>query len=392
MKKLLTALLLVILAAGYLGVLIARDPGYVLIAHDGYTIQTSLWVFLSLLLGFLLLGYLFLRLFNLLRRAPFIYQGWQGGRQAGRTNKLMLKGLRLIEEGEFERAGRFLDGGAEHGAARGISYLAAARAADALGDAKARETYLRQSAQASPDLARAGAVVAAELALARGAPDVALDALQNVKPNRHILTLQGRALLDMQNWREILTALPALRKVDSLAASRLEHQAACLGFEREAGNDDLLNGLFGSLSAEARKDSDIVGAYVFALADKAQAEPLLRNVIKKSWQHALVELYGELGEASLKTRRKTAEVWARKHGDDAALQFCLGCIYKQGGEKGLAKDAFLRAIELGGGARASEYLGGLFADEGDLERSNHYLRLAAESKGGLISRCVHKDI
>ncbi len=54
MKRGLLLLLVVIAVAGYLGTLIARDPGYVLLAYDGYSMQTSLWVLVGLFLGFFL--------------------------------------------------------------------------------------------------------------------------------------------------------------------------------------------------------------------------------------------------------------------------------------------------------------------------------------------------
>ena len=58
MKRGLFILLIVIVVAGYLGTLIARDPGYVLVAYNGYSMQTSLWVLVGLFLGFFLAAYL----------------------------------------------------------------------------------------------------------------------------------------------------------------------------------------------------------------------------------------------------------------------------------------------------------------------------------------------
>ena len=65
MKRSLIILLVVIVLAGYLGTLIARDPGYVLVTYDGYSLQTSLWVLLGLLTGLSLGVYLLVRAFSL---------------------------------------------------------------------------------------------------------------------------------------------------------------------------------------------------------------------------------------------------------------------------------------------------------------------------------------
>ena len=46
--KVAVGLLIVIIFAGILGTLIARDPGYILIVYQDYSLQTSLWVGLFL--------------------------------------------------------------------------------------------------------------------------------------------------------------------------------------------------------------------------------------------------------------------------------------------------------------------------------------------------------
>ena len=57
MKRSLIALMLVISIAVVLGTLVAKDPGYVLIAYGDQSIQTGLWVFLALLLTMVTAGF-----------------------------------------------------------------------------------------------------------------------------------------------------------------------------------------------------------------------------------------------------------------------------------------------------------------------------------------------
>ena len=77
MKRGLLLLLVIIAVAGYLGTLIARDPGYVLVAYDGYSIQTSLWVLIGLFLGFFLAAYLLFRSFNLFKYGRGVVVEWR---------------------------------------------------------------------------------------------------------------------------------------------------------------------------------------------------------------------------------------------------------------------------------------------------------------------------
>jgi len=69
-KRQLVILLGVIIAAGYLGILIAKDPGYVLIAYGNYSLQSSLWVMLGLGAFLFISTYILLRLTGVIRRVP----------------------------------------------------------------------------------------------------------------------------------------------------------------------------------------------------------------------------------------------------------------------------------------------------------------------------------
>ena len=97
-----------------MGTLIARDPGYVLVAYDGYSMQTSLWVMVGLFLGSLSLlpTYCFGQSMSLGMVAGSVSE-WREVKRESRTSRLTHKGLRLLTEGEFDRARKFLDGAGE---------------------------------------------------------------------------------------------------------------------------------------------------------------------------------------------------------------------------------------------------------------------------------------
>lgn len=345
MKRSLLGLLIVVVLAGYVGTLIARDPGYVLITYQDYSLQTSLWVMAGLLILFSLGVYVLLRLWRLLTRSGSMVQGWQASRKESRANELSQKGFALLAEGEFGRARKFLDSGTKGAESDGINYLAAARAAEDAGDSEGRETYLRLAEESDNRLGRARCVVTAELALIRGDADGALAALEGIKPNAHVAFLTRRALLKKGDWREMLRRLPELKKAG--AAEGLEKQAAVLGLSHWKDDNGALNELFKSLSSETRGDSDVISAYAINLSDRAHAEPIIRAAIKKSWESNLVALYGLADETTLATRKKQAEKWLKQHPDDGALQYCLGCLHLASGDNNLAKEALNRAKDLG---------------------------------------------
>jgi HemY protein len=380
LNRSLLLLLVIVVLAGYLGTLIARDPGYVLIAYGDYSMQTSLWVMLGIVLAGSLLFYALLRITGIVRKAPEAYRGWRGHQQTQRASDLTIKGMRLLAEGEYQRARKFLDSGARNNEAKAINYLAAARAADDMDDREGRESYLRLAEETDKSLARARSVVAAELALDRNEPEVALRVLKDIKSNHYISQLKARALRQSSDWKEMLAALPDLKKTDTTLALDIEREAVELGFTSSELDDEARHNLFRSMSVPLKKDPAYIAMYVWSLEDKDVVEPVLRTAIKKAWQPALVALYGELGENTQQMRLKVAEGWQKQHSADAALQYCLGSIYEQGGEMSLARECYARSVELGSLPQASRKLGELLAAEGQYERSVEQLKLAMKGQ------------
>ena len=145
MKKNLLVLLLVVVFAGWIGTLIARDAGYVLISYDGITIQTGLWVMIGMLVGLSVSVLYLARFFRFFGGANQRIRQW--GENKKRRNALVLssKGMIFLQEGNFERAEKFLISGAKESEFPAINYIAAAKAVDKLGLADKREGYLREA-------------------------------------------------------------------------------------------------------------------------------------------------------------------------------------------------------------------------------------------------------
>jgi HemY protein len=372
-------LLLVLVVAAYVGALIARDPGYVLVSYANYSMQTSLWVMLCLLFFLVGIVYLTLRFMGLVREAPKIYLGWRGLRKARRSNELSCKGHRLLAEGEFQRALKFLDSGAEHNDSKAVNYMAAARAADHLGDSVARENYLRQALEADAQYSKAVKVLAAELAVARGEPDTALLLLKNMKLTEYTLRIKRQAIEAASDWSAALAAVPEIRQLDDSTALIMEKTAAEKGFAGANLSDDARHELFRQLSSKLKLDPVVIALYVEGLSNKEGAEPVLRAALKRSWSPELVALYGELGDANLDIRLKNAESWRKNHSTDAVLQYCLGRIYEQSGESSLARESYARSTDLGGPIEAKIRLADLMFEVGQVERSLALYREALNS-------------
>lgn len=383
MKRSLIALMLVIGIAGVLGTLIAKDPGYVLIAYGDQSLQTGLWVFLALLLTMVTAGFYLLRSINLLLGTGSILHSWRVSQIRAKSIKLTDKGMLLLQQGAWDRAEKFLVSGAVNSATPSVNYIAAARAADAQNHAEDTEHYFRLAVEANPEARDAVALAQAEVHLARGEWRRTLTDLEGIKRNKLSLGLRKQALLQLRDWQSLTDMMPELRKHADDEASQLafEKQVARQRFASPNNTDESLEIIYNRLPEALRRDPEVVLDYCQQVRDDKQNEAVLRTTIKHQWHDQLVLAYGRSAKDMLSKRIKTAEGWQKNHLDNWALHACLGQLYEAQGEKIRAKDAYLKSLQLQPSVLAHERLAKLLAFEGEYAKSSEHLRLALHITG-----------
>ena len=377
MKKSLFYLLIVVVIAGWIGTLMARDAGYVLIAYDGATLQTSLWVMLGILLGLGLVALYFYRLFHIVGGAAKRLSTWKEGEQLSRSTKLASKGLIYLQEGSFERAEKFLLSAAKASEYPAANFIYAAKAADRQGLSKKREEYLKKARLADADAKteQSIAVASAEMAAMRGEWQACLGFLQNSDINKLTLALKTQCLTKLEDWQSLEEIFPQIRKYeDATTCLELERKLVLAKFSQPAHSDNVLIKKYKKVSDTLRGEEVILMSLFRALKSEKEKEALLRKALMKNWQPALVEVYGALGKETLKRRVKTAEAWLEVHNQDAALQFCLGQLYEALGDRERAKLYYTKSVELGGNQKAGSALAKLLISDGELEKSSENLQ------------------
>jgi HemY protein len=376
-KRSLLVALGVIVLAGWLGTLISRDPGYVLVSYDGASLQTSLWVAVGLTAFVVGAAYYGLRLARFVIKSGGYWSDWREDRKRSRAHDLTAKGTRLLMEGDFERAERFLVSGAENNNTAAINFLAAARAADKLDEIERREAHLRRAKEVDASIGQAAALVSAEMSATRGEWSKCIQTLSSSKSNDVVLSLRQRALFELKDWSGLVLLFPALKKSlgkDSFLA--FEKDVALARFTEAGISMKALHNIFKNLSADLKKDPTVVLAYCELVDNDNQREAILRKAIREDWHPALLDSYGSLGSATLTMRLKQAESWMKQHADDASLQLCLGRIYEAQGDFSKAREAYEKSIDLKNSMEANESLAGLLASEGDFARSHEHLKAA----------------
>lgn len=377
MKRTLVYLLIVIIVAGWLGTLIARDPGYVLISWEGKTLETGVWVGLAILIAIVAAAWYLARLVRLLLGSTSALQGWQANRKRDRAEDNTNKGLALLQAGEYQRAEKFLLDGAKRDKGTALNYISAARAADGRGDPERRDELLEQAVAADGSTMQAASVARAEMCTERGQWKEVLASLQNCDENQAVLRLKKRALFALKDWQGLMALMPKLRKIadDPTRALEFEKEVA-LARLSESLTKDARKVVFGRLQDLLKKDPDVIEAYVRHAGDEKDAEAVLRNAIKSNWNPRLVMAYGSLGKDSVPKRLKTAQRWLKQHPDDYALQYCLGELYRLNGEQWNARECYEKSLDLKPTPEACEQLAELLSMDGDHARSSQYFRQA----------------
>ena len=374
MKRIMLGLFGTVFIAGYLGTLIAHDPGYVLMVYDEYSIETSLWVLVCLLVVLFSLVYVLFWSLGCFLNGSSIVRKKIRARKKARQDRLIYEVLIGFMEGAFLKACKLVNRVEGNSISKGIMYLVGARAMNTSEGGELTKTYLNRAVEIDPTLRSAANILTAELALIRKEPDVALRALSTIKLNSYTAELKINAHRMNNDWRASLSALPDLQKFSQ--TRDFEIHIALAGLKAEAGKDTELNALFNALPKRVQHSSEVLLQYVKSLEYKGHGEQVLRLAIKKSWNPACVLMYGDADFDTLEVRHKTARSWLKTHKEDPALHYCIGCIHELRNEIEMAIRAFARSIELKGSAMAHEKLGLLHSRQGDFESSAYHLRLA----------------
>lgn len=197
MKKLFFTFLL-ILGAIFLGFLVHKDPGYVLLAYNGWTLETSIWV--ALASGFILFLALYF-LLRLIQNTADLGEVWQRWRKRRRQKKMLEKmelGVLNGFTGEWARAEKKFNQASVLNRGKGIALLGAAFCAYQQSEFESCEHYLDMAKQLDPQCELATLFVRAQIAIQKedsgAAKMLAQQLKKQARKNKFTLELRDRLL------------------------------------------------------------------------------------------------------------------------------------------------------------------------------------------------------
>lgn len=312
-----------------------EDRGYVLINVWGYTIESSLvsWM-VVLAVGFFALHYT-LQLIHQVFRVPAEMKKWRSQRRQYQASQSLLLGLENLAEGNWRKAEKEVLKHINDSQVPMLNYLTAARAAHELNDYDKRDGYIKLAGQNVKQSDVGVKLTQAELQMRQHQQEQALATLialrQQEPQHKTVLKTLAKVYRELQEWDELITLIPSLRKLKVFPADVLDD------LEREAyvklvtGDHSKspvnLSDIWYRMPQSVQSNLEVLTLYINELVNQQQsdiAEPLIRNALKRQWSDELARLYGVIDGADASGQLSHAESWLTKQENNPYLLLTLG--------------------------------------------------------------------
>ncbi len=355
MKRLVWIFIVLFIAIG-LGFLVHQDSGYVLIAYNNWTLETSIWIAITAVILFFFALYFILRLLGHTRLLGSRFQKWGDSRKQDKARRLTNIGLCALAEGKWKKAEDNLIKSAPNASTPLINYLAAARAAQAQNEYERRDDYLRQAHHSTKGSELAVGLTQAELQINGKQWEQALATLKHLnqldRNHSYLLKLLYIVYKELGDWENLQTLLPSLKKNKVLSKARLDtlekqvyqHRLTASKNDRES-----IEYVWQSLPKNWRNHPDILHSYakkIKSTGETQQLIPLIESAIKKQWHEGLVESYADLANNNSAKQLVVAESWLKKHPKEPALLKCVGLLSLKEKFFGKAKDYLEESMKI----------------------------------------------
>lgn len=364
MKK-LVLLLAVLLIATWIGIKMAADPGYFLMAYGHWTIEMPLWLGIILLVVFLMMFHLIIKTFRYSAGIPNRLIFWRRQYSFRSAQNDTRKGLIALAEGYWTKAEKFLMRGANYSYAPLINYLAAAQAAQSEGEYQKRDAYLKKAHETSDDVGIAVQVTQAQLQMKAQQYEQALATLTQlheiVPQHKYVLYLLYKLYLRLEDWSELNKILADLKKykvLESQALHKVERKTYFALLQLNAENNQKIefDNLWNSLPKKFYNESDFAllkAQSEIKMKNYKDAETYLRSFLKRQFNIKLIETYASFQYQDGKKQLVFLEKLISKNSQCGGLNFCLSQFCFRLGLWGKAKNYLEKAISLN---RQSKYL------------------------------------
>lgn len=336
-------LFIILVIAIILGVLIAQDPGYLLMTYQDWTLEMPLW--LAAVATVLAIGliYFIFSLIHWIVRIPYRLHHYLKKRALCKANKQTSNALVALAQGNWYRAEQQFTKGLTASTIPLVNYLGAAKAAQQQKNYIRRDTYLQQAQAIMPNDFAVLEIAKSQLQLENHQYEQALVILQPLakalRAHKHpyIFKLLTVTLLQLEKWYQLRRLLKQLSRYQIFPQSKLRELEfkTYQGILTEAINHKKLSAIeqtWQDSPHTIRQSPLTLALYVKKLiAENAmtKAEATLSKALHKQWDDELIKLYGSLTGLGTKKQLAKAEKWFKAKPNNAPLLFALGKLCLQ---------------------------------------------------------------
>jgi len=364
MKTLIVISLALVLGASLIW-LADFEPGFVLLQYGSWSLETSLIIFMVFFLLLLIVGYMLMRSWVLVRQAPKKISQWRENKNHKKASQALSKGLLIFEEGRWADAERILVRHASNSDTPLLHYLGAARAAQKQHERDRRDNYLRLADETTTGADVAVGVVRTELQLEAGQQEQALATLQNLREiapkHPYVLQLLQQLYADMNQWQAVQDVLPDLRKRRVFPAEKVQELSSDAAVGQLKGSRDSqdwsqFEAIWQQAPNKLKETAPMLTAYVLGLIQQGetqQASGMIETFMRKQWSDELAYYYGQIQQGEPLKRLAIAEKWLQERPNNPWLLLTLGRL--SAANKLWAKaEEYLRS-SIDNGSRAETY-------------------------------------
>jgi HemY protein len=373
-----------------------KDAGYVLFSWNGYSIETSVWVALTLLFISIVILKVILLTMHSFSSGVKAASPWGTKRKRNRARRLTTQGLLDLAEGKWERAYRRLTMVADDTETPLLNYLAAARATHELGKDKEMLELLGRAKKSTDGAELAVGLTQAQLQLGRKQFEQSLATLMRLRTkypkHRYVLKLLVKTYGELKDWKKLNDLLPEIRKHNILESDQefslmqhiyLEMLSDCKTISDKNSHIKKLKSVWNEIPKQGKKHNpELISAYATQMNDLELgnlAEEVVRHYLKDRLNNKLVELYSLIKGANIGSQILFLEQQLKSRPNETSIQLALGRLSLQQENWDKAEQYFLDATDLENNTAAFAELCRFYQAKGDMSKAIEYFQKGAQA-------------
>jgi len=339
MMTLITTLIFLFLSVA-VGLLIQKDPGYLLIGYDNLTVESTLAFLLTVIVLFYALLHFVIRLLEFVFKIPNQLHFRQTEKARLRAHRSLRRAFTAMLEENWKKAETLSTRYLQQSEAPLIHYLLAAHCAHQIGAEQRRDDYLQTALNENSHTSTALNLTLAHWNLndqqTKNAKKI-LDQIEKKDPQHPLFKkLKLQYQQQTHQWQTVFDSLPEMRKKQILSASeliQLENKSWKILLEKKP-NIKQVKTLWSQLCPENQTDPSLIHDYSQQLIQANEpelAEQIIREQLNQSWNETLARDYGLAIKKETTEQLNQAEMWLVEQQQSAALLLSLAriCMARQ---------------------------------------------------------------